>query len=122
LFLKKLDQKSLLSGKNEEKKNNHNKTHNMIAFSGFLLLIGFGIFVDLAFNEGEGIATIFRSVRGDAKIGEITIEDDKVSFAKMLLEEIAALRDDLEYDQSPEEKQTILDKIRDREKILEKLF
>ena len=85
--------------------------------------IAFGIFLDMVLNEGAGLSSILKSVRGkQAKIGEITIEDTKTNFAKELLEELDDLRDDLTYDNTPEDREAILNKIKDREKILEKIL
>jgi len=88
-----------------------------------LSILALGIFFDIVLNSGEGMASIFGSIRGkQAKIGEITIEDTKTEFAKQLLEELDDLRDDLTYENTPEDREAILNKIKDREKILEKII
>lgn len=83
-----------------------------------LSVLATGIFFDLALNGGDGMSSIFKAIRGhkEEKI------DDKTKLVRDVLEELDDLRDDLTYDNSPEEKEAIVNKIKDREKILEKLL
>ncbi len=83
-------------------------------------LISFGIFVDLAINSGEGISSIMSSIRGKKETHKE--KDEKIIFMEEILSQLDDLRDDLTYDNDPEEKKMILDKIKDREKILEKML
>jgi hypothetical protein len=80
-----------------------------------ILVIAF--LLDLASNDGMGVSNIIASFKG--KKDE---NDSIIAFAKELLAEIGSLREDLEYDCDPQEKETITQKINDREKILDKLF
>ena len=80
-------------------------------------LIGGALMIDVAFNEGSAISSIIGSFRGKRQE-----EDEKMTMCRKLLDEIDSLRDDLEYDCSPIEKDNILQKIAIREKLLEKLL
>jgi hypothetical protein len=81
-------------------------------------IIAFGIFVDLFISSGEGISSIIGSIRGKNK----PQKDEKIIFVEEILSQLDDLRDDLTYDNSPEDEKMILDKIKDREKILEKML
>ena len=81
-------------------------------------IIAFGIFVDLVLSSGEGISSIIGSIRGKNK----PQKDEKIIFVGEILSQLDDLRDDLTYDNSPEDEKVILDKIKDREKILEKMI
>lgn len=75
--------------------------------------------LDLIMNDGNGLTNIISSFRG--KINQEPPMDN-IGFAKELLEEIGSLREDLEFNNTPEEKETIVQKIKDRQRILDKLF
>lgn len=81
-------------------------------------ILASGIFFDLLLNDGDGMSSIFKAIR-DHKEEK---NDEKTELVRDILEELDDLRDDLTYDNSPEEKEAILNKIKDREKILEKLL
>lgn len=81
----------------------------MIGLNIFLALIGFGIFCDLAFNDGDGLSSI------------LSAHKKNKDYAESILEELDSLYDDLTYENTPEEIQAIKSKIVIREKILEKL-
>ena len=83
-------------------------------------LIAFGIFIDLAINSGFGISSIMESIR--SKKTPQKVKDEKIIFMKEIMSQLDDLRDDLTYDNSPEDEKVILDKIKDREKILEKML
>jgi hypothetical protein len=81
-------------------------------------IVASGIFIDLATNSGGGISSIMESIRGK----KTHQKDEKIIFAEKILSQLDDLRDDLTYDNSPEDEKVILDKIKDREKILEKIL
>jgi hypothetical protein len=86
-------------------------------------LLASGIFFDLVLNEGAGISSIFSSMRSkkDQYDPRTSPEESKIDLIKRILEELDDLRDDLTYDNSDEDRKAIEDKIRDREKLLDKL-
>jgi hypothetical protein len=96
----------------------------MIMFSTLSILlapIGIGIALDLIVNGGDSLANIFSSIRG--KENDVEIEyDEKLSLVKKLITEIDDLRDDLEYDNTPEQVSMIHAKIADRQRIIDKLI
>lgn len=89
-----------------------------------LSLLASGIFFDLVLNEGQGISSIFSSMR--SRKTEIhsasSPEESKMEMLKRILDELDDLRDDLTYDNSDEDRKAIEDKIRDRERVLDKLL
>lgn len=88
-----------------------------------LSILAFGIFLDLATNEGQGISSIFSSMRSKKNQynPRVSPEDSKIDLIKKILEELDDLRDDLTYDNNDEDRKAIEDKIRDRERLLDKL-
>jgi hypothetical protein len=91
--------------------------------TSILVPIGIGIAIDLTFNGGDSLSNILSSIRGNVKVREISIEhDEKIALLKKLIEDIDELRDDLEYDHTPEEISMIHAKIADRQKIIDKLI
>jgi hypothetical protein len=86
-------------------------------------ILAFGIFLDLSTNEGAGISSIFSSMRSKKVQYDprTSPEGSKIDLIKRILEELDDLRDDLTYDNSDEDRKAIEDKIRDRERLLDKL-
>lgn len=77
------------------------------------------IFADLAWNQGDGIANIVSSFRSS----RVSPEENKYAIIREMIEEIDKLREDKEYEEEgSKEADTIYQKIKIREKILEKIL
>jgi len=89
-----------------------------------LSLLASGIFFDLVLNGGQGISSVFSSMRSrNTEIHNASSpEESKMEMLKRILDELDDLRDDLTYDNSDEDRKAIEDKIRDRERVLDKLL
>jgi hypothetical protein len=84
-----------------------------------LIILASCILLDLAWNQGDGLANIVQSFKNP----RVSPEENRYAIIREMLEEIDKLRDDIEYeDEESKEIETIRQKISIRERILEKIL
>jgi hypothetical protein len=83
-----------------------------------LIILASCILLDLAWNQGDGLANIVQSFKNP----RVSPEENRYAIIREMLEEIDKLRDDMEYEAESKEIETIRQKIYIRERILEKIL
>ena len=92
----------------------------------FLEIIGGAIALDIIFNGGGAISSIFYSIRGRGtsveSSEEYTDEENRIRMIRNLTEEMDSLRDDFDWEISDREREIIEAKIATRQQILDTLL
>jgi predicted AAA+ superfamily ATPase len=93
-----------------------------------LTIIACAIFLDLFFNEGSGLSSVFKAIGSifhpnNTKIGEIEItkseQSELIEAIENLKTEIDNLIDDLTYDNNEKETESIKRRLQVREDLLQ---
>lgn len=83
------------------------------------IILALAILVDLGWNQGDGISNIFSSIRS----GRVTPEENKYSLIREVMEQLDRLHDDVQYeDEGTPELSSLQERIKIKEKILEKIL
>ena len=83
------------------------------------IILALAILADLGWNQGDGISNIFSSIRS----GRVTPEENKYALIREIMEQLDRLYDDVQYeDEGTPELSSLRERIRIKEKILEKIL